>query len=157
MSKSVKIDKSYPIDALEGLYRSETDGRMKERLLAMIHLYEGKSISQVSSLVKHCENTIRDWCKRWNAERYQGLKLELKGGPKAQMSASQWDDVAEYVKGKGMSIEDTRQYIWEHYQVRYGYHMVWRELREKRKVSYGKPFMINQKRPADAEEQLKKS
>jgi transposase len=141
---------------LEQLYRTEANGRLKERLLAILHLYEGRRVKEVSALVKRCENTVREWRSRWNAEGYQGLKLELTGGPKPQLSEEQWDEVADNVKGKGMSIEDARQYVLQQYHVEYGYHMVWRELREKRKLSYGKPFMVNEKMPAEAQEQLKK-
>lgn len=151
-----KIDTTYPKDALEQLYRTEYDRRLKERLLAIIHLYEGKSTKEVSALVRRCPNTVRDWRRRWNEGCYQGLKLELTGGPKPQLSAEQWDAVAEHVKSKGMSIDDARQYVLERHQVNYSYDMVWRELRQKRKLPYGKPFMANDKMPADAEEQLKK-
>lgn len=151
-----KIDTTYPKDALEQLYRTEYDGRLKERLLAIIHLYEGKSTKEVSALVRRCPNTVRDWRRRWNEGGYQCLKLELTGGPKPQLSAEQWDAVAEHVKSKGMSIDDARQYVLERHQVNYSYDMVWRELRQKRKLPYGKPFMANDKMPADAKEQLKK-
>lgn len=156
MAKHNKIDKSYPFDALVQLHRTESDGRLKERLLAVLHLYEDKSVKQVSALVRRCENTVREWRSRWNAAGYQGLKLELTGGPRPRLGAGQWDEVAEHVEGKGMSIEDARQYVSQRYGAGYGYHMVWRELRQKRRLPYGKPFMVNDKRPADAEGQLKK-
>lgn len=157
MAKSNKIDTTYPIDALEQLYRTEADGRLKERLLAILHLYEGKKVKEVTALVRRCENTVRDWRSRWNTGGYQGLKLELTGGPKPKLAQGQWDEVAEYVKGKGMTLEDARQHVLQQYQVGYKYHMVWRELREKRRLPYGKPFMVNERMPADAEGQLKKS
>lgn len=40
-----KIDTTYPKDALEQLYRTETIGQLKERLLAIIFLNEGKCCS----------------------------------------------------------------------------------------------------------------
>lgn len=151
-----KIDTTYPRDALEQLYRTESIGRLKERLLAIIFLYEGKSTKEVSALIKRCQNTVRDWRRRWNDGGYQGLKLELTGGPKPQRSAAGRDAVAAHVKGKGMSIEDARQYVLREHKVGYSYDMVWRELRQKRKLPYSKPFMVNDNMPADAEGQLKK-
>ena len=151
-----KIDTTYPKDALEQLYRTESIGRLKERLLAIIFLYEGKSTKEVSALVKRSQNTVRDWRRRWNDGGYQSLKLELTGGPKPQLNAEGWDAVAAHVKGKGMSVEDARQYVLREHKVEYSYDMVWRELRHKRKLPYGKPFMVNDKMPVDAEEQLKK-
>lgn len=77
-----KIDTTYPKDALEQLYRTESIGRLKERLLAIIFLYEGKSTKEVSALVKRSQNTVRNWRRRWNDGGYQGLKLE-DGRPQA--------------------------------------------------------------------------
>jgi transposase len=156
MAKVQATDTVYPLDALKRLYHQEGSGRIKERLLAIIHLYEGRSPEQISKLLQRSANSIRTWRKRWNAQGYQGLKLELTGGPKAQLSAEQWQQVAVYVQDKGLSIEEVRQYIEQHYDISYGYHMVWRELRQKRGLTYGKPFMVNDKMPPDAEGQLKK-
>lgn len=148
-----KIDTTYPKDALGQLYRTENDGRLKERLLAIIHLYEGKNEGGF-----RMGQTLPEQCT-WLAKALERrglpyLKLELRGEPEPQLSAEQWDAVAEHVKG--MSIRDGRQYVMERHQVNYSYDMVWLELRQKRKLPYCKPFMANDKMPADAQEQLKK-
>lgn len=36
----------------------EEDARVKERLLAMLHLYDGKTISETSQVVKRSERSI---------------------------------------------------------------------------------------------------
>jgi transposase len=151
------IDKTYPKDALDMLYKSEANVYIKERLLAIIHLYEGKSPNEVAELLKRGGTTIREWRNRWNKEGYRGLKPNSTGGPRPKLLATQWDEVAEYVKGKGMTLHDVRNYIEDHYKVVYTYEMVWIELREKRKIRYGKAFKINKKMPDDAAVQLKKN
>ena len=150
------MDTTYPKDALEKLYKSEPDARVKERLLAILHLYEGKSADQIGQFLKCSPTSVRTWRNRWNESGYQGLKPNFSGGPKAQLTATQWDDIAEYVQGKGMSLSDARTYIQQTYQVKYTYEMVWKELRSKRSIPYGKPFKINDRMPDDADEQLQK-
>ena len=39
-------------DELERMYREEKDARDKERLLAIILLYEGKKLSELPSIIK---------------------------------------------------------------------------------------------------------
>ncbi len=55
-----------------------------------------------------------------------------------------------------MSLLDVNTYIAETYQVECFYDMVWRELRGKRNIPYGKPFKISDRKPDDAHEQLQK-
>jgi len=151
-----EVDTTYPKDALATLYKSEPDGRVKERLLAIVHLYEGKSAEQISEFLKCSPTSVRTWRNRWNESGYQGLKPNFSGGPKPKLSATQWDDVAEYVKDKGMSLKDAHAYVQQTYQVKYTYEMVWQELRGKRRIAYAKPFKINDRMPDDAQEQLQK-
>lgn len=49
MPKQAHVETTYPKDALERLYRNEHDGRLKERLLAMLFLYEGKKYNLYGS------------------------------------------------------------------------------------------------------------
>lgn len=151
-----KLDTTYPKDALEKLYKGEPDPRMKERLLAILHMYEGQSAEKISAFIKRSPTIIRAWRSRWNEAGYQGLKPNFKGGPKPKLSVADWDDIAKYIENKGMSLLDVSTYILETYQVEYSYDMVWRELRGKRNIPYGKPFKINDRMPDDATEQLQK-
>ncbi len=80
MPKQAHVETTYPKDALERLYRNEHDGRLKERLLAILWLYEGKSITHTAQLGKVSRQTVSDWLKAWNQQGYQGLKLNFSGG-----------------------------------------------------------------------------
>lgn len=157
MPKIIKLDKTYPRDALEKLYRSEGDGRIKERLLAILYLYDDKSVKAVSALLKVSENTVRDWRVRWNEKGYQGLKPQFSGGYAPQLSDEGWDKVIQEISGKGMTLEDVRFYIKDEYNVSYSYKFVWKKLRMEKKVKYGKAYIENGKMPKDVEERIKKS
>jgi transposase len=72
------------------------------------------------------------------------------------MSYDEWDKVVKEIEDKNMTIKDVRVYIKTTRGIDYSYDMVWKVLRKKMKVKYGKPYIMNAKRPDDAEEILKK-
>lgn len=156
MPKRVYVDTTYPKDALEKLYRSEQNGRLKERLLAILLFYEGKTITEVSGLLKLTRQTLTNWLSAWNKGAYQGLKPHFSGGYAPRLSRQEWDQVVESLKGKGYDIEGVRQWLIQEKGVTYTYKMVWYKLRKEYKLPYGKPYMENSKMPADAKERIEK-
>ncbi len=111
MPKRAHVDTTYPKDALERLYRSEHDGRVKERLLAILLLYEGKSITHTALTIKVSRQTVTDWLKSWNKAGYRGIKPNFSGGYAPRLSQKEWDELVESLKGKGYDIEQLRQKI----------------------------------------------
>ena len=82
MPRKPKVLKHIPEDELERMYRFETNSRLKERLLAIILLYDGKNIYEVSAILRRCDRTIKEWLSRWNKNGYLGLVPEKGGGRK---------------------------------------------------------------------------
>jgi transposase len=156
MPKRAHVDTTYPKDALARLYRSEHDGRVKERLLAILLLYEGKSITHTAQVVKVSRQSLTSWLKHWNVAGYQGIKPNLSGGYAPRLSRKEWDELVDSIKGKGYDIEQVRQRLITEKGVAYSYKMVWYKLRKEYKLPYGKPYMQNQKMPADAKERVEK-
>ena len=72
MSRRVVIVRHLPLEELEERYRREDDSRVKERLLAILHLYEGRSIREASEAVRRSESSVKRWLRRWNGG---GLKV----------------------------------------------------------------------------------
>lgn len=145
-----------PRDELEAAYRSEKDPRVKERLLALLHIYEGESVPEASRAVKRSVRSVKRWLKAWNANGYEGLAPSFDGGPKPRMERNEWDKIVEEVRGKNMTLRDVTVYVKTTRGVEYSYDMVWRVLRKEKRVRYGKPYAMNDKRPEDAPEILKK-
>lgn len=141
---------------LDKLYKKETDLRVKERLLAIVHLYEGKNVYEVADILKRSKRAIKYWLSRWNKQGYRGLIPRNRNGKKPKMPLDEWDKVIEEVKDKGMTIKDVLKYVMDTRGVDFSYKYGWRILRVVKKVKYGKPYIRNEKRPADAEIFLKK-
>jgi transposase len=141
---------------LDKLYKKETNLRIKERLLAMVHLYEGKNVYEVADILKRSERTIKYWLSRWNDQGYSGMIPRNRNGKKPKMSLDEWDEVIREIEGKGMMIKDVLKYVKDTKGKDFSYKYGWRILRIVKKVKYGKPYIRNEKRPVDAESFLKK-
>ena len=55
------------------------------------------------------------------------------------------------------SIDDVQKIIKDTFGVNYDYKTVWRIVRKKLGLNYGKPFIKYSSRPEDAEKHLKKT
>jgi putative transposase len=141
---------------LDKLYKEENNIRIKERLLAIIHLYEGRNVYEVADILKRSERTIKYWLSRWNEKGYEGLIPQNRNGRKPRMPSSEWDKVIKEIEDKGMTIKDVVKYVKATRGIDYSYTGAWKILRVVKKVKYGKPYIRNNKRPSDAENLLKK-
>jgi len=141
---------------LEKLYKDEKDVKIKEKLLAIIHLYDKKNIYEVADILKRCEKTIKNWLSSWNKEGYEGLIPHNRNGKKPLISFDEWDKIIDEIEDKGMTIKEVIEYVKDTRGVEYSYKGGWKVLRVTKKVKYGKPYIRNSKRPEDAESILKK-
>lgn len=156
MSKKIKLIRSIPIDELIELYKKETNARIKQRLWAIVHLYEGKTGLEIAKLLKTSYSSIRRWVKRWNKKGYDGLIPNFTGGPKPKITSNEWDKILGEIENKGMTLKDVGVYVKTKHGVDYNYNSVWYWVRKKKKAHYGKPYLEDERRPKDAEEIFKK-
>jgi len=64
--KAIQIKKFWPkVDKLKALYLKEQDGRRKERLLAVILMYEVNRIPEVVAIIKCHRDTVWKWINRF--------------------------------------------------------------------------------------------
>jgi len=143
-------------DTLETRFRKERDPRVKERLMAILHFYDGKTIDQTAALTRRSPSSVKRYLRKWNKEGFDGLVPQFDGGPKPRIDDDQWKEILGEMEGKGMTLRDVRVYIKKTRGVRYSYGGVWKVFRKKLKTRYGKPYVKNYSRPEDAVEILKK-
>lgn len=89
MSKVVKIPKgetflsNYSTEKLTELYHKEENPKAKVRLLAAILRKEGKTFSEISSVLKYPLTTVRDWLIRLQSQGIsRRCNLKQPGRPK---------------------------------------------------------------------------
>ena len=133
MPRKPKVIKHIPKEELEEKYRKEKDPVVKERLLAVLLLYDGKNIYEVAEILRKCERTIKEWLSRWNKERYEGLFPRKGRGRKPLLPDSEWDKILKEIEGR-MTIKDVTVYVKTTRGVEYAYKTVWKILRKKKKV-----------------------
>lgn len=156
MSRRITLVRHMSRNDLESRCRKEKDGRVKERALAILRLYDGGTEEETARSVARCEKSVRNWLKRWNEKGYGGLAPEFDGGPKPRIDSGEWDKIVREIEGRGMTIKDVEVYVKDTRGVHYAYKTVWEVLRKEKKVRYGKAYKMNAKRSPDAERILKK-
>ena len=156
MPKKVKLTPLVPVEELKNKYKKETNPRVKERLLALIHITEGQTAVYTSQAIKHSKRSITRWVKNYNEKGDEGLIPKFTGGPKPTLNNNTWEQILGEIDNKGLTIKDVAVYIKNSRGVTYKYHTLWKILRKKYHVKYGKPYKVNSKRPDDAEVILKK-
>ena len=55
-----------------------------------------------------------------------------------------------------MDLKEVVVYVKKEYGVEYSYKEVWKNIRKILKVKYGKPYVLDKRKPENAEEILKK-
>lgn len=156
MSRRLCLVKHLSKIELERTYKAEKNSRVKERLLAILLLYEGKRVQDAADVVRRARSTLELWIRDWNTRGVDGLKPRFRGGPKPKVSKTEWDKIVAEIDNKAMTIKDVAVYVKDTRGVSYTYKAVWKILRKQRHLRYGKPYKVNKKRPDDAEAILKK-
>ncbi len=157
MTRKVNLTIHLTRQQLEDKYKKERDGKIKERALAVLLLYDGMEEKEVAKTLKKCVKTIRNWVWSWNKNGYDGLMPHFTGGPKPKLPDSEWDKIVKEIEDKDMDLKQVTVYVNTTRGVKYAYNGVWRVLRKKKHIPYGKPYPRNVKRPKGADAILKKS
>ncbi|MGE0083429.1 MAG: transposase [Desulfococcaceae bacterium] len=125
-------------ECLRELYRKEKSGHVRTRLLAVIHLYEGKSTPEVWKITGVSSRAVRRWLKMWNDGGYGNMFRRFSGGPEPLPAPEQWEETVIFTENRGMDIKDVMKHIGEKYGISYS--GIRKQICGKYRVPYGKPF-----------------
>jgi len=156
MVERVKIFKHLTAEELEDRYRSERDIALRERLQAILLLYEGMKVKEVARILRRAMRTVEYWVHRWNEGGVEGLRTKPRTGRKPMLPYNEWEKVMREIEDKGMTIKDVMVYVNTSRGVEYVYKTAWWVLRKKMGAKYGKPYLQDERRPPNAEDILKK-
>ena len=111
MPVRLEVVKHLPEDELEEI-RREKNSRVREKLQAMLLLYDGEmTVREVSEIVRRSTRAIEKWVRRWNVQGYDGLVPRFTGEPKPRVTSEEWDRIIGEVEEKGMTIRDVTEYV----------------------------------------------
>ena len=156
MPRKVVLIQHVTYEELLELYEKEKDAETRERLLAIKLYYEGYKDYEIAKILNRRDTTIRRWKKRWNERGHEGLKRKKGGGREPKLPREEWEKIAEKAIEEGMDLKEVVVYVKNEYGVEYSYKGVWKNIRKILKVKYGKPYVLDKRKPENAEETLKK-
>ena len=137
--------------------RGEKSARILERLYFIRFMYKGDSIKDACEKVNISEPTGYSWLDLWNKEGYDGLVPKFSGGPKPKLNDSEKEKLKEFLTEKdAWTLREVRTLIRERFAVDYSEMQIWRILTAW-DMHHAKPYVLDNRRPEDAENILKKT
>ncbi len=143
--------------------------RLYERLLAINYSTRGKDAPTIADLLGRNTQTIYNWIKRWNEEGKKGLLDRPRSGKPGYMTKEQRADLYKVLTTQrpcdvmpkesdaiAWDIQLMREFIKHRYDVEYDYKATWHIARRVFKLNYIRPRQVDYRKPADAEQILKK-
>ncbi|MCP4986489.1 MAG: helix-turn-helix domain-containing protein, partial [Colwellia sp.] len=88
-----------PID-FKSLISKETNGRLRIRLLAMLHIREDANRAETAKYLKVNRRMVNDWAKRFFNDGLDGLKEEPRTGRPKKLTIEQLSQFSAYVKSE---------------------------------------------------------
>ncbi len=134
----------------------EKSVRILERLYFIRFIYKGDSIKEACERVNVTEPTGYSWLDSWNKRGYEGLVPNFSGGPKPKLEDDEREELKQILIGKdAWTLREVRELIKEKFDVEYSEMQVWRILTSWN-MHHAKPYILDKRRPDDAETILKK-
>lgn len=134
----------------------EKSVRILERLYFIRFIYKGDSIKEACERVNVTEPTGYSWLDSWNKRGYEGLVPNFSGGPKPKLGDDERKELKQMLAGKdAWTLREVRELIKETFDIEYSEMQVWRILTSWN-MHHAKPYILDKRRPDDAEAILKK-
>jgi putative transposase len=143
-------------DLNKKIKKDEKSVRVLERLYFIRFLYKGASIKKACEKVDITEPTGYSWLDSWNKQGYAGLVPNFSGGPKPKLGDAEREELKRILGEKdAWTLREVRVLIKEKFNVEYSEMQIWRLLTSWN-MHHAKPYVLDKRRPDDAEIILKK-
>jgi putative transposase len=137
--------------------KEEKSVRVLERLYFVKFIYKGDTIKEACQKVNISEPTGYSWLDSWNKQGYKGLVPNFSGGPKPKVGEAEREELKRMLGEKdAWTLREVRKLIKEKFNVEYSEMQVWRILTSWN-MHHAKPYVLDKRRPDDAETILKKT
>ena len=152
-----EIIKHIALDELNKIIKKEEKSvRVLERLYFIRFLYKVDKIKEACEKIDITEPTGYGWLESWNKGGYVGLAPNFSGGPKPKLGEAEREELKRLLGEKdSWTLKEVRILIKEKFNVEYSEMQVWRILTSWN-MHHAKPYVLDKRRPDDAEAILKK-
>ena len=118
----IEIRKDVTATMLRKKARTEKEGRVAARMLAIASVLDGVDRDTAARAAGMTRQTLRDWVRRYNEESFAGLRDRPKGHPKRALTAQQEQEVDALVAKAptGTLVRWRRKDIQAEIEKRYG-------------------------------------
>jgi putative transposase len=143
-------------DLNKKIKREEKSVRVLERLYFIRFLYKGDKIKDACEKVNVSEPTGYSWLASWNNKGYSGLVPNFSGGPKPKLGDTEREELKRMLSTRdAWTLREVKMLIKDKLNVEYSEMQVWRMLTSWN-MHHAKPYVLDKRRPDDAETILKK-
>ena len=133
MPQRLQIETDFTTDEIRRLARSESDPRVRQRLLGIYHVRAGRSVSQAAKAIALAESKLRKWVHRFNAEGVEGLKDRPRPGRPAKLTEQQKASFKTRIEAGPTESDGIVRFRWQEMQ---------RILREEYGADYKAPWCV---------------
>jgi len=150
------IEKMISLDKLDWFIRVEKNTEILPKLFFIRLRYLGHSVEKATNELGFAKSIGYEWQNRWNEKGYEGLLHNPGAGRPSKLNDEQKEELKTILKSKAFwTTEEVRDLIQDKYDIGYSLNSI-RGLLRKFKMNYTTPYCFDHRRPADAEEVLKK-
>ena len=151
------IDKDLSEEEVLKLIRTEKDAKILRRLYFIKFRYAGDSVQEASEKIGITKRIGYIWQDRWNKEGYKGLIPQYGGGRPSKLTNQQKAELERMLRQKdAWTSREVRDLIIKEFGVTYTIKQVL-EIAKKMGMRFAKPYQRDYRRPANAEDILKKA
>jgi len=156
-TEMISIKRMMPVDELDQHIKSiEKDVKILKRLYYVKYRYSGETVEIASRKVGVTKMIGYEWQSRWNKDGYNGLIPRYAGGRPSKLSDDQKVELKGLLKDRNdWTTSEVRELIKDLFHVEYTLKQI-RIILKKFGMKFGKPFVNDYRRPANAEDILKK-
>ena len=133
MGRGLGIETELTVEDFRRLIRNESDGRVRQRLLGMLQMRQGRSVPQAAEAIGLNERKLRNWVHRFNAEGLGGLRDRPRPGRPSFLTAAQKASLKARVEAGPTEADGVVRFRWCDMQ---------RILREEYGADYKAPWSV---------------
>ena len=120
-------------DDFKQLAKQTSNGQLRTRYLALYHFKNGETRTQIATYLGVARGSVNTWVSNYLAHGLEGLQSKPSPGRPCQLSVSQREQIAHFIKenavkkeGGRLIAQDVRQYISDTFQIYYQLRNVYR-------------------------------